>query len=131
MLQRLVCFVGFDLAALVAVFFRALFPLLDVHLVRFTGFQAAGQGILCRGDLLPHSGDAAFEFRKAFWEPAHALANFDQAEINGLQLNQVFEVGMHPRPILAQAARRAWITFHLQPRFSGHVFRARLMGRDA
>ena len=35
------------------------------------------------------------------------VANFNQAEINGLQLNQVFEVGMHPRLILAQAQRRA------------------------
>jgi hypothetical protein len=35
-------------------------------------------------------GDSGFESRKAFREPAHALSNFDQAEIYGLQLNQVF-----------------------------------------
>ena len=101
-LQRLIRFVGFHLTALVTVLFRTLFPMLDVHLVSLAVLEAAGQRFLRRGDLLPGSHDAGFDFGQAFREPAQALANFDQAEINGLQLNQVFEMGMHPMCILAQ-----------------------------
>jgi hypothetical protein len=53
--------------------------------------------------LLARGVDSAFEFRQAFGEPAHALANFNQAKVNGLQLDQIFEVWVHLPLILAQA----------------------------
>jgi 4-oxalocrotonate tautomerase len=67
--------------------------------------------------LLARGGDTGFQFRKPFREPAQAFANFDQAEINSLQVNQVFEVGMHLHDILAQAPGWAGIAFRPVLRF--------------
>src|SRR5260370_31754292 len=37
---------------------------------------------------------------------------------------------MHPQSILAQAARRTWVAFHLPPRFSDPLLHARLVVRN-
>ncbi len=86
--QGFVRFVGLDLAALVPVFLRALFPLLDIHLVRFAFFLAGEQCFLGRGYFLPRSRNSPFHFRQTLWKTCQALANANQTKINGLQFNQ-------------------------------------------
>jgi hypothetical protein len=48
--------------------------------------------------LLARGVDSSFQFCQALREPAQALANFNQAKVNGLQFNQIFEMWMHLRP---------------------------------
>jgi hypothetical protein len=46
--------------------------------------------LLGRSDLALRGRNARFHFRQALWEPGQALANSNQAQINGLQFNECF-----------------------------------------
>ncbi len=94
-LQSFVGFIGFHGAALIAVFARAVFPLLRVEFELFSFRDDLGVDLFRGGDIGSGAGKLGFRFAEPFWISFQFRAQDGNVVIDALQLNQVRNRRMH------------------------------------
>ena len=95
MLQRFVGFVGFYRAALVAVFARAVFPLLGVEFELLAFRDDLGVHFFRGGDIGASAAKCGFRIADTFRKCFQFRAQDGNLVVNALQLNQVRNRRMH------------------------------------
>ncbi len=101
-LQRLVSFIGFHRAALVAVLARAIFPLLDFKFKFFSFGQGLGLGFFRRGDFAARFLQFRIGFPEAFRVALQLRAQGGDLMVHALELDKVRNRRMHGWVILSQ-----------------------------
>ena len=94
-LQGFEGFVGFYRAALIAVFARAVFPLLRVEFELLAFRDDLGMGLFRGGDISTRAAKFGFRFADTFRKCFQFRAQNGNLVINALQLNQVRNCRMH------------------------------------
>ena len=102
MLQSFVGLVGFDGAALVAIFLRAIFPLLDVQLEFLPLFLAVDEALFGRCDSCAGTAQFGVGFLDALRKGLDFGTHGADQVVDALQLDQVRNGGMHGPVILTQ-----------------------------
>src|SRR5580700_4470215 len=111
-LQGFVRFIGFDGTALVAVFLRAVLPLLHVQLEFLAVFLAVDEALSSGRNGCARAAQLGVGFTNALRKCLNLGAHRDNQVVDTLQLDQVRNGGMHRSLILTQGAlgfaRRDW-----------------------